>query len=165
MTNRTSFTGSFQFITTWNVSISLKKLFCFSQNRDKKPIMAMKCAVPSQKLQLQKLYGTSRIFLSSRPPLHFHTRPLATAFIFNGLESIIATGFPTKFGAFNAWIAVWRCNYWFTLESSRQISCRLSSKARIVRHESNLPTKQCTTKTLVSTEANHHTIYLLHEFL
>ena len=98
-------------------------------------------------------------------PLHFHTRPLATAFIFNGLESIIATGFPTKFGAFNAWIAVWRCNYWFTLESSRQISCRLSSKARIVRHESNLPTKQCTTKTLVSTEANHHTIYLLHEFL
>ena len=67
--------------------------------------MAMKCAVPSQKLQLQKLYGTSRIFLSSRPPLHFHTRPLATAFIFNGLESIIATGFPTKFGTFNAWIA------------------------------------------------------------
>ena len=36
-----------------------------------KTIIAMKCAVPSQKLQRQKLYGTSRIFLSSRPPFTF----------------------------------------------------------------------------------------------
>ena len=36
-----------------------------------KTIIAMKCAVPSQKLQRQKLYGTSRIFVSSRLPFTF----------------------------------------------------------------------------------------------
>ena len=36
-----------------------------------KTIIAMKCVVPSQKLQRQKLYGTSRIFVSSRLPFTF----------------------------------------------------------------------------------------------
>ena len=48
-----------------------KNYFVLAKIGIKKPIMAMKCAVPSQKLQLQKLYGTSRIFLSSRPPFTF----------------------------------------------------------------------------------------------
>ena len=116
MTNGASSTGSFQFITTWNVSVSLKKKmefwkFCIKKNYHCNEV----CSSITKIATAKTLWHEKNLFVIWAP-LHFHTRPLATAFIFNGLESIIATGSPTKFGMISPCRCLFKIIYQCILE-------------------------------------------------
>ena len=74
----------------------------------------------------------------------------------NGIVSLIGIW------TFNVWVANWRCNFWFTLDSGQQISYGLNQWARIVQPWSNAPWNHSLEQKLTSLRVR---LYFLWQFL